>query len=124
MSADQHSAPSERQIESWWIQVCPTCGGLVQRAITTHVGDCPRRFTTARIQAECPCTPCGYPTCPCPRQPIDAREEVERLRAAFAEYRLWEPGSRGYAAARRRVEEAFGYADYARLAREGGLAND
>lgn len=36
-----------RQIESWWILVCPSCGGLVQpaAAICTHVGDCPRRHT-------------------------------------------------------------------------------
>lgn len=38
-----------------------------------------------------------------------------------AEYRLWEPGRRGYADARRRLEEAFGFTDDDRLAESGGL---
>lgn len=38
---------------------------------------------------------------------LTPRPEIERLRAALAEYRLWEPGRRGYADARRRLDEAF-----------------
>jgi hypothetical protein len=60
-----------------------------------------------------------------PLAELEAREaEVDRLRSAFAEYRLWEPGRRGYAAARRRLEEAFGYTNFEELARNGGLADE
>jgi hypothetical protein len=34
----------------------------------------------------------------------ELRAEVERLREAYDDYRLWEPGRAGYAEARRRFD--------------------
>lgn len=36
-----------------------------------------------------------------------AEDEIERLRNAYDNYSLWEPGRRGYADARRRLDGAF-----------------